>query len=111
MKLNTDGSSKHYTDQANTDGLLRDNRGCWFTGFAANLGTCDSMTTEIQEVVVGLEMAWKEGYRRVILEMDSLVLVNLIKNQRQHRRYCSMLSRISKPLDGEWEGHVQAHSS
>lgn len=48
-------------------------------------------------------MAWDAGHRRVLLEMDSLVLLNMIKDHWQQSRFVPMLFRIAELLNREWE--------
>ena len=72
IKINTDGSVNQYR------GLLRDDIGQYVAGFAVNLGFCPITVAEIWVAFYGLHLAWQEGYKQVILELDSSATVALI---------------------------------
>lgn len=55
--------------QAGCGGLLRDENGNWIVGFVA----------ELWGILYGLELAWKHGYRKVIIEADLWLLFPLSK--------------------------------
>lgn len=57
VKLNTDDSNKGDVGRAGTGGLLRDGDGRWISGFMANMGNCDSLTTKTWAAIYGLEIA------------------------------------------------------
>lgn len=81
VKLNTNGCCKLSSLQASAGGFIWNEEGRWITGFMANISQCDSLTEEIWAALFGLEMVWNTGFRRIILEMDSLVLSKMIKEQ------------------------------
>ncbi|KAL3833945.1 hypothetical protein ACJIZ3_008681 [Penstemon smallii] len=68
MKLNTDGS------------LLRDNMGGWSFGFSMNLGACTITEAELLALRMGLTLAWERRIEKLEVELDSQVVINLIKN-------------------------------
>lgn len=44
------------------------------------VGIFSSLRAELWAVKVGLELAWEKGFRRVLLEVDSQVVVYLLNN-------------------------------
>lgn len=95
VKLNTDGSSQSTRGQAGAGWLLRDEERRWLMGFMANMHDCDSLASEIWAAIFNLQMAWDTGHRKVVMEMDSLVLVNMLKDHWQHSRFVPMLLKIT----------------
>jgi len=51
----------------------------WICGFSAYLGICSSVKTELLGLLHGLKMAWMKGVPRLLVHMDSEVVVNIIK--------------------------------
>ncbi|GAB2237143.1 hypothetical protein Droror1_Dr00027025 [Drosera rotundifolia] len=72
IALNTDGASKRECNKATAGSVIRDCRGRWILGFTAFLGYCSALVAELQAIILGLEQAWNRGYRRVVLQSDSL---------------------------------------
>lgn len=88
--------------QVSAGGLIRGEEGRWLAGYMANLGQCDSLTTETWAIILGLELAWDKGHRRIILETNSLILHNMIKENIQRKRVVPMLHHITEILSRDW---------
>ena len=65
---------------ASCGGLLRDDSGRFIQAFVANLGRCPISMAEIWGYFHALNLAWKMGYRKVVLELDSIAAIQLIHN-------------------------------
>ncbi|GKV02299.1 hypothetical protein SLEP1_g14753 [Rubroshorea leprosula] len=76
LKLNTDGSYNHHSDKAAAGGLIRDHNGRWFHGFAVNVGITTSFLADLWGCSEGL------GIQQLVLEMDSLLAIQLIQNRQ-----------------------------
>ena len=50
-------------------GLLGDSSGLWIRGLAYNISKCSALVAELWVVLVGLQLAWTKGYRRVQFEV------------------------------------------
>lgn len=57
-------------------GEVRDGSGQWCIGFGCNIGVCMAIEAKLWGVYYGLSMAWDNGFRKVILEVDSVMVVN-----------------------------------
>lgn len=79
VRLNTDGASKGNPGKAGAGGLIRGHRGELFEVFAANCGECSSTRAELLAVMRGLIVAWNGGHRRVVVSVDSEVVVRLLE--------------------------------
>lgn len=71
-KLNTDGVFSNVSLQASSRGLIKYNRGDWLVGFSARFDGISALDAEFHTVLKRLVLAWNQGCRKVILEVDSL---------------------------------------
>lgn len=81
MRLNTDGAAKGNPGQAGVGGTIRGHRGKLHEMFAVKCGVCSCMKAELLGVMHGLLIAWNGGHRRVILTVDSVVVVRLLEGK------------------------------
>ncbi|XVF40762.1 hypothetical protein PTKIN_Ptkin01aG0141200 [Pterospermum kingtungense] len=75
FKLNVDGCSKGSDQAAGCGGILCDKSGEWVKAFTCKIGSCNAVEAELWAVYQGLRLAWIEGFRKVILESDSAMVV------------------------------------
>ncbi|KAF7803081.1 WAT1-related protein [Senna tora] len=81
VKVNVDGAcTRDDAERAACGGVIRDAHGRCLVGFTRRLGSCSSIHAELWGVLSGLETAIRYGFNRVLLEMDSLVAYELIRN-------------------------------
>ncbi|WCJ39427.1 Polynucleotidyl transferase ribonuclease H-like superfamily protein [Euphorbia peplus] len=107
VKLNTDGACKGNPGFASAGGLIRDCNGKWCGGFGVNIGFCTSSLAELWGVYFGLRLAWDKGYRKVIVEMDSKVVMNWITNPTDvHHPFSWLIERCLHFKDNEWDIRV-----
>ncbi|CAN1177066.1 Putative ribonuclease H protein At1g65750 [Linum perenne] len=68
--------------------MLRDSEGRCILAFTMNLGTCSITRAEMRGAIEGLKRTWEAGFRRVILQLDSIAAISLLSNaeltQHQH---------------------------
>ncbi|XP_061373781.1 uncharacterized protein LOC133316100 [Gastrolobium bilobum] len=104
VKVNTDGSSKSGNIQGGCGGSLRDVSGLWLKGFAKRLGACNSMKAENWGMLLGLQMAWDLGHRRVIIEGDSQAALNLInEGVAGNHPLAGLIRRIGQIRSWDWQ--------
>ncbi|CAN1194204.1 hypothetical protein LINPERHAP2_LOCUS42433 [Linum perenne] len=63
------------------DGQLQeacDVDGRCLAAFSMNLGICSITRAELRGVMTGLQIAWDRGFRRIIVQLDSRVAVQLL---------------------------------
>ncbi|CAN1177065.1 Putative ribonuclease H protein At1g65750 [Linum perenne] len=88
VTLNTDGSVDRGRRKASVGGMLRDSEGRCILAFTMNLGTCSITRAEMRGAIEGLKRTWEAGFRRVILQLDSIAAISLLSNaeltQHQH---------------------------
>ena len=79
IKVNSDGALHRNPLRAAAGGLLRnDDEGEWIARFTANVGICSVLQAELWGAIYRLRLAWSMGYRRVILEVDNRLLVDMV---------------------------------
>ncbi|GKV02762.1 hypothetical protein SLEP1_g15157 [Rubroshorea leprosula] len=76
FKLNTDGSALGNPEPASAGGIIRDHNGTWVCGFSRKIGTTSALAAELWGVRDGILMAYHYNIQSLIVEMDSLTVVN-----------------------------------
>ncbi|XP_015936169.1 uncharacterized protein LOC107462117 [Arachis duranensis] len=104
MKVNTDGAAKGNPGMAGCGGLIRNYQGRWIAGFVANIGYCTAYYAELWGVYYGLKTAWELGMRKIILEVDSKAVVDVIKGATNFNKHPEAIVRkIVKILQRKWQ--------
>lgn len=78
-KLNMDGAVKTHSERAGCGGVLRDCCGKWIVGFGDNLGIASVNEAKLWGLYNGLQMAWNTSFRRIEVELDSQVVLQLLE--------------------------------
>ncbi|CAN1165103.1 Putative ribonuclease H protein At1g65750 [Linum perenne] len=78
--LNTDGSVQADGSKAAAGGLIRNSEGRYLHAFCTNLGKCSIMRAELRGIIIGLQIAWENGFRKVDARIDSQAILTLIKD-------------------------------
>ncbi|GKV15304.1 hypothetical protein SLEP1_g26100 [Rubroshorea leprosula] len=91
LKLNIDGSHDHSSGKTTTGGLLHDHCGCWHHGFVINVGIATSFLAKLWGCKEGVKLAVSLGVQQLILEMDSLLAIQLIQARKVSTGAASML--------------------
>ncbi|KAL4292089.1 hypothetical protein GQ457_14G023220 [Hibiscus cannabinus] len=106
LKLNMDGPKRSQDGSAMCGGVARDHTGSWQFGFSKFIGFCGVFDAELWGVWCGLQMDWDKGFRRLILEVDSLDVVRALKDDRRHGHICTLVLHIKMVLRRNWEVQV-----
>ncbi|CAL1367787.1 unnamed protein product [Linum trigynum] len=103
-QVQADGSVLGASGMAAAGGVIRDCLGRCFDAFACNLGACSITCAELKGAVVGLERAWKLGFRKIELNLDSTTAISIIKNWKDSNHSHGLLvGKIGSLLSREWE--------
>jgi len=78
VKLNTDGSALTNPGRIGAGGILRDQTGAMLLAFATPLGEGTNNQAEIGAAIFGMSWVLQMGYKSVVLEVDSQLLVDWI---------------------------------
>ncbi|KAK2642208.1 hypothetical protein Ddye_023971 [Dipteronia dyeriana] len=68
IKLIVDVSMRHDSESIAGGGVLRGHKKSWLGGFALNKGTSNMVEAVLWGILEGLKLAWKAGYRKVMVE-------------------------------------------
>ncbi|KAK3205475.1 hypothetical protein Dsin_019521 [Dipteronia sinensis] len=77
VKLNVDGSCDTNFGSITVGGMLMDHRKKWLRGFVFNKGVGSALEAELG-LFEGLIIAWNVGFQKIIVESDSLSVVQLL---------------------------------
>ncbi|KAF7812935.1 ribonuclease H [Senna tora] len=103
IKVNVDGAMCSLSGKTGCGGLARNNEGCWLKGFSGNLGKVSAFNAELWGIHHGLNLAWNMGWKRIIMESDSLVAVKKIRESQQcDANESPILDSIRRLLRREW---------
>lgn len=81
VKLNTDGTVRSSIGIATAGGLIRNRLVTWLKVSSYNVGTVSVMQAELRGILISLHMAWSEGFKQVIHEVDFRAAVELLSKQ------------------------------
>lgn len=84
IKINVDGARDRSSGTIGAGGIARDHNGAWIAGFVYNIGKGGALLAEAWAARTGAQLALDKGYSNVILESDSLDLVNML-NQTENQ--------------------------
>ncbi|CAN1141919.1 Putative ribonuclease H protein At1g65750 [Linum perenne] len=102
--LNTDGSVLPQLGSAAAGGVLRDESGRGLAAFSANLGRCSITRAELRGIMIGLDVAWEVGIRKVAVQVDSKAAISLINEPGVPcQQHAAEVVAILKLLQPDWE--------
>lgn len=108
VEVNSDGSVKNSDFKAAAGGVIMGVCGEWLGGYARNIGSCSIARAELWGVYDGLHLAWEKGFKNVIIEVDSLFVINAIqKVDCEGSSYHSLVRGIQNVLALEWRVSFQ----
>lgn len=79
VKINTDGSSNITKRTAGIGGVVRNRNGDLIMAFAKAFHFCTNNQTEVQAALYALNWCRQNNMTNCILEMDSLMTINMMK--------------------------------
>lgn len=79
--MNIDGTARKNPGTAEGGGIIRDARGYLLTAFMEHYGSCTSVRSELKALHRGLIVAKQEGFRKLLINVDSEVVVSLMMHE------------------------------
>ncbi|CAN1149154.1 Putative ribonuclease H protein At1g65750 [Linum perenne] len=68
-----------------------------------NLGICSITRAELRGAMTGLQIAWDRGFRRIIVQLDSRVAVQLLLGDGEDsHQHSSEIASFREMLDRDW---------
>ncbi|CAL1395909.1 unnamed protein product [Linum trigynum] len=103
VKINVDGAAKGEQSLAGAGGVIRDVSSSWVRGFVSRLGSCSAALAELWAIYHGLKLGWNLGYRAIIIETDSQLAIQLVKNRKDPLHpYAALLTAIRRKISQDW---------
>ena len=81
LKINTDGSSRGNPGQAGVGGVGRDTNGNVIFMFSIDKGVHSNNVMEALAIKVAMMHACSLGWRKIVCESDSQIVLDMINNQ------------------------------
>ena len=107
IKCNVDGACKDGGLRTGCGGVFRDSSGVWVTGFKRGLGVGSVLSAELWGILIGIQIAWNRGIRKLWIESDSLIAVNLVrKGCLPSHQYHNLVCSIRSYMDKQWHLRV-----
>lgn len=101
VKLNCDGARTDGEGRAGCGGVVRNDSGKFCFAFSCNLGECSVLASELWAILYGARLAWERGFQNIIIESDSLLAINLLKNGCSSRHPCyALVHQIMQVIGG-----------
>ena len=105
--MQLDAQSIDNQRRASCGGLVRDSTSCYIRGFATNLDFCPIMVAEVWGAYYSLLLAWQEGFKQIFLEIDSTVVVALIKKRLVSKHpYGMVIAKVNDLLSHDWQVRI-----
>ncbi|CAL1354069.1 unnamed protein product [Linum trigynum] len=102
-KVNTDGGAQSNPGMATAGGVIRNCYGDWIGGFCSKFGTGSALLAELWGIMQGLNLAWRKGAQFLILESDSQLALDLIKQRTDSvHPYSTILGSIRRLIAQSW---------
>ncbi|CAN1157083.1 Putative ribonuclease H protein At1g65750 [Linum perenne] len=106
--VNTDGAVNQSSGKAAAGGLARNSSGQCLGAFAMYIGYCSITRAELRGAIQGLRLAWEIGVRRVVLQVDSMTVVQLLDSPGDPMHQHAMEVRdIRELISRDWEVRVR----
>ncbi|CAL1387171.1 unnamed protein product [Linum trigynum] len=107
IQLQLDGSVLSPSGKAAAGGLLRNHTGKCLGAYVCNLGHCSITAAELRGALEGLKIAWREGYHKIQLSMDSTTAIKIIdKRFEDDHRHGSIAKQFNHLLNLQWDVRV-----
>ncbi|CAI0476266.1 unnamed protein product, partial [Linum tenue] len=102
-KVQTNGSVLTSSGQTAARGLIRDHLGRCHAAITCNIGSCSITSVELKGAVEGLSLAWKKGFRKVLLKLDSATTIVVMKNSEDDNHCHGLITKeIERMLGLDW---------
>jgi ribonuclease HI len=95
---------------AGCGGVIRNCQGDFIAAFSAQVGSVSVVHAELWEIVYGLKLANNRGYKRIHVESDSLIAINLIRNGCNKEHSAFQLVKTALRFTEDMEAVIWQHS-
>ena len=87
--------------------MVRDNLRKWLFGFIYNIGSCGTTKAELWVVIQGLILSWSKSCRKLVLEVDSELVVRWLQTVKLlNLPMSNLVQKCKKELQKKWEVRI-----
>ncbi|CAN1128747.1 Putative ribonuclease H protein At1g65750 [Linum perenne] len=83
-------------------GLIRDDQGRFLKAFTANMGDCSITRAKMCAIVQGMKLAWDMGVRKLLIQSDSRVAVDILQREDTNHQHSILASGIQALKSRSW---------
>lgn len=80
---------------------MRDHKGAWIHGFWSCEVSVNAFMAELGALHEGLSMAWKFGYRDILVEVDSKEVLQAVRNKETYV-LCPQAREVAELIQRNW---------
>ncbi|GLT60532.1 hypothetical protein SLA2020_332940 [Shorea laevis] len=110
VKLNTKGSFNRDGNSASAGGLIQDSLGDWISGFIVNVDSASMFIAKLWGLREGLRLCKALWLSQVVAELDSLMAVRFINENKEPDNLSTALILEIKLLMWDFQACVAAYS-
>ncbi|KAJ1423785.1 Ribonuclease H-like superfamily [Sesbania bispinosa] len=111
VAVNCDGSSIGNPGRAGFGGLICDPLGTWQCGFYGSIGQAECLQAELMGLLIGLQVSWERGFRKVDCFYDSNNALHLISiDSIQFHQHATIIMHIRDLIQRDWDGGITGFS-
>ncbi|KAK8558537.1 hypothetical protein V6N12_041839 [Hibiscus sabdariffa] len=105
--LTTDGAVSPGTGIGLVGGVFRADNGSWITGFNKTIGIGCPLQAELWAILLGLQLAWDNGFERLLIQSDSKNAVKRLTSMQALFDPCSLIRAIVRNCHRGWATEFQ----
>ena len=102
IKVNVDGAISNDRSRASIGGLFRDELGNWKGGFYMKISQDSVIGAELRAILMGLQLAWDKGFRKVVIESDAKLAVEKVYSGNLMDPHFNICANIRDLLGRGW---------
>ncbi|KAK8503516.1 hypothetical protein V6N12_066203 [Hibiscus sabdariffa] len=88
-------------------GIFRSNDGSWILGFNKTIGILCPLQTELWEILLGLQLAWENGFERLLIQSDNREAIKRVSASTTSSDPCSLVRSIAALRYRGWTTETQ----
>ncbi|KAK8987848.1 hypothetical protein V6N11_065454 [Hibiscus sabdariffa] len=100
--LSTDGAVSLGSGIGSVGGVFRADDGSWISGFNKTIGVACPLQTELWGILLGLQLAWDNGFERLIVQSDSKEAIKRLASMQVSSDPCSLVRTIDRMRHRGW---------
>ncbi|KAK9046574.1 hypothetical protein V6N11_052459 [Hibiscus sabdariffa] len=100
--LSTDGAVSLGSGIGSVSSVFRADDGSWISGFNKTIGIVCPLQTELWGILLGLQLAWDNGFERFLIQSDSKEAIKRLVSTQASSDPCSLVRTIDRMCHRGW---------